>query len=476
VNAATPPGERTGESERRTAGGAERQAACGGQDGAGEQGRSKHDPRRQRDDRRGRAGAHQQLALARGRVRRLVRRPRALHVLGRSATVPDLVSAASNAGADAVLLTDHDTLGARRDGWEGMHDGVFLLVGTEISPKQGHYLAFGVEKELPHAGRSAGEIAAAVRAAGGIGFAAHPFSAGGQMLVPLLARRIALPHGWPALDEPDSADGLELWSLTTDAAESWRTPNEAWRWLRAPEAAVACGPPVRHLRRWDELSARRRVPAIAGLDGHAPGIRVRGRVRSSLSHARTFGLLRTHLIAERALSGDVDLDRATLIGALRAGSAWLSCPFVAPPEGARLWAEHADGTTVPMGGECRGQPAILRLRLPRAADIRVLRDGSPWHAAHGACIDLDVQRPGAYRVEARIGGRLWLLSNPVHLRSPLYRPVAVGAASTSSPSSGSPLTNSGDVVRVVDGVLGERLHDVALQGGVRRRSSFIGST
>src|ERR1043165_362183 len=94
-----------------------------------------------------------------------------------TATVPDLLSAARTAGADAVLLTDHDTLGARRDGWEGMHDGVFLLVGIEISPKQGHYLAFGIDDELSHAGRSAGEIAAAVRTAGGSGFAGPPVSA-----------------------------------------------------------------------------------------------------------------------------------------------------------------------------------------------------------------------------------------------------------------------------------------------------------
>lgn len=69
-----------------------------------------------------------------------------------TATLPELLTAARAAGPGAVLLTDHDTLGARRDGWEGMHDGVFLLVGTEVSPKHGHYLAFGVADEIPHAG------------------------------------------------------------------------------------------------------------------------------------------------------------------------------------------------------------------------------------------------------------------------------------------------------------------------------------
>ena len=333
-----------------------------------------------------------------------------------TATVAELLSAARGAGADAVLLTDHDTLGARHDRWEGLHDGVFLMVGTEVTSARGHYLAFGVEHEIPHTGRSALQIAAAVRAAGGVGFAAHPFSVGGHMLAAPLARRLVLPYGWPALEEQDGCDGIELWSLLTDAAEAWRTPAEAWRWLRDPETAVAAGPPPHHLHRWDALSAHRRVPAIGGLDGHQPGIRVRGRVRSPLPHARTFNLLRTHLLCERPLGGDIREDRVTLLGALRSGAAWLTCPFVAAAHGARLWAERADGATILMGGEAPAGPAALRVRLPRAADVVVLRDGSTLHRAHTDTLDLDIELPGVYRVEARIDTRLWLLSNPIHLR------------------------------------------------------------
>jgi hypothetical protein len=334
-----------------------------------------------------------------------------------TATVPGVLAAARAAGAGCVLLTDHDTLAARRDGWEGEHDGVLLLVGTEVSPKQGHYLAFGVDHEVPHAGRSPRQIAADVRAAGGIGFAAHPFSRGGRMLVPPLARRVVLPHGWPALDADDGCDGIELWCVTTDAAEAWRTPAEALRWLRDPRRAVAKGPPARHLRRWDQLSARRRVPAIGGLDGHQPGIRVGERVRSPLPHRPTFDLLRTHLLCERALRGETADDRATVLQALRAGAAWLNCPFVAPADGARLWVERSYGSSVPMGAETAAGSAVLRLRLPRAADVTVVRNGDVLtRAGAAAVLALDIERPGAYRVEARIDGRLWLLSNPVHLR------------------------------------------------------------
>jgi hypothetical protein len=333
-----------------------------------------------------------------------------------TATVAELAAAAAAAGANALLLTDHDSLQARRDGWQGRHDGVFVLVGTEVSPRHGHYLGFGVDREIPHSGRSALQIAQAVREGGGIGFAAHPFSRGGHMLVPALARRLVRPHGWPALDDPRGCDGIELWSLTTDAAEAWRTPAEAARWMRDPEAAIAAGPPAHHLRRWDALSARRRVPAIGGLDGHAPGIRIRGRVRSPLSHRRTFNLLRTHLLCERPLSGEPEADARALLAALAAGAAWLACPCVAPAAGARLWAERPDGSLVPMGAEAPAGRSVLRVRLPREADVRVLRNGAPVHESSGAALDVEVGEPGRYRVEGRINGRVWLLSNPVYLR------------------------------------------------------------
>src|SRR6188472_49871 len=69
-----------------------------------------------------------------------------------TATVGEVVAAARAAGVDLVLLTDHDSVEARRDGWDGRHDGVFVLVGTEVSPKRGHYLAFGVDREITHTG------------------------------------------------------------------------------------------------------------------------------------------------------------------------------------------------------------------------------------------------------------------------------------------------------------------------------------
>ena len=108
-------------------------------------------------------------------------------------TVAEIAAAAARAGADAVLLTDHDTLAARRQGEERWHGTVLVCVGLEVSPyNRDHYLAFGVDSEIAHAGMAPGEIIAAVAAAGGIGFAAHPFSRGSERFEPWLLDHAAI--------------------------------------------------------------------------------------------------------------------------------------------------------------------------------------------------------------------------------------------------------------------------------------------
>src|SRR5918999_5751775 len=94
-------------------------------------------------------------------------------------TVPQIARAGRHAGADIVLLTDHDTLEAKRRGEERWYGDVLVLVGTEVSPRRrNHYLAFGLEREIDHDGLDAAGICRAVRDAGGFGFAPPPFSRG----------------------------------------------------------------------------------------------------------------------------------------------------------------------------------------------------------------------------------------------------------------------------------------------------------
>src|SRR3954451_8658536 len=96
-------------------------------------------------------------------------------------TVKQIVRAARRAGADVVLLTDHDTLAAKRNGEEGWYGDVLLLVGEEVSPRgRNHYLAFGIDEEIDHSRLDAAGICSAGRDARGVGFRAPPLLAGSQ--------------------------------------------------------------------------------------------------------------------------------------------------------------------------------------------------------------------------------------------------------------------------------------------------------
>src|SRR5262249_3954519 len=79
-----------------------------------------------------------------------VRVPGVVHVhttLSDGAATPDeVIAAARAAGLKFVVITDHNDLDAKK--WEGYHDGVLVIVGTEISTKAGHLLGLGIPDPL----------------------------------------------------------------------------------------------------------------------------------------------------------------------------------------------------------------------------------------------------------------------------------------------------------------------------------------
>jgi hypothetical protein len=325
-------------------------------------------------------------------------------------TVEQIAKAGRRAGVDVILLTDHDTLAAKRNGQEGWYGNVLLLVGEEVSPRRrNHYLAFGLDEEVDHAELDAAGICAAVRAAGGFGFAAHPFSEGSKRF-----RRAGPGMPFEALDA-DALDGIELWSFVNDTGEAVSSAGEMATFLAAP-GRILDHPPARNLRAWDELCRSRRVVAIGGIDAHQFGKRIGPVVPLRLmAYHRSFRYIRTHVLCEGAPSGQLEHDREQVYAALREGRCYISVDSLGPPRG---FAFEADD--LPMGGEAPAGRHTLRVRAPADAKLRLLRDGQEIAGGLGRSLEAEVEQPGVYRVEAvrRAGGRerTWILSNPIYLR------------------------------------------------------------
>jgi hypothetical protein len=326
-------------------------------------------------------------------------------------TVPQIARAARRAGADVVLLTDHDTLEAKDRGEERWYDDVLLLVGTEVSPRRrNHYLAFGIDREIDHDRLDAAGICRAVSEAGGFGFAAHPFSRGSDRF------RDRAP-GMPFDDlECEALHGVELWSFVNDTGEAARSVADMLRFVATP-ARMLDHPPERNMRIWDELCRTRPVVAIGGLDAHQFGKRIGPVVPIRvMAYSRSFRFIRTHVLCEEALNGELEHDREQVYGALRTGCCYIAVDSVAPAKGFRFEADD-----LPMGAEApAGAPRTLRTRVPRPARLRLLRDGVEVAGAVGDALEHEVEEPGVYRVEAyrRAKGRerTWILSNPIYLR------------------------------------------------------------
>ena len=193
--------------------------------------------------------------------------------------------------------------------------------------------------------------------------------------------------------------GLEVWSFVTDEGETIDRVRDALRFLVHPDR-FASGPPEENLREWDRLNAERRVVGIGGVDAHQFGRRILGRrVVRLMGYRRTFRQLRTHVLVNELPSRDLVHDRAQVYDALRDGRCYIAVDHLARPAGFAFWEEDGD----------------VHARVPQPADIRLLRDGVEVARTAGAELDHAATGAGAYRVEVRLGGRVWILSNPVRL-------------------------------------------------------------
>ena len=79
---------------------------------------------------------------------------------------------------DVVAITDHDCIEGSLRAWNLALSGSFrvqVIVGAEISTRDGHLLALGIERLIP-AGLSMSDTIHAVHAQGGFAVVAHPLS------------------------------------------------------------------------------------------------------------------------------------------------------------------------------------------------------------------------------------------------------------------------------------------------------------
>ena len=336
-----------------------------------------------------------------------------------SGTHADLAAAALKTGVDVLLVTDHNLRVQGVDGYfrEGQKR-VLVLACEEIHdqgrvPQKNHLLVFGTDRELATYAESPQMLIAAVRAAGGISFLAHP-----------------VDPAMPAFGEDDISwvdwdargfTGIELWNGFSEIKTVARGKLDGLFYAYFPEF-MARGPVPETLRIWDDLLSKgQRVVAVGGSDAHARKMSLGPLHRTIFPYEYHFSAVNTHILTPAPLTDDLEHDRRMIFEALGAGHCFVGYDLPAPTRGFHFSAQGRETEAV-MGDEIRLDRGVtLQVKLPaRADDCRLLKDGKVVRTLAGeACSHLATE-PGVYRVEARrrFLGRLrgWIFSNPIYVR------------------------------------------------------------
>jgi PHP domain/Carbohydrate binding domain (family 11) len=321
-------------------------------------------------------------------------------------TPEEVMAAAQQAGLSFLIITDHNNLGARNVA--GYHGRLLVLIGSELSSEEGHIVALGIPDPPFHFPPFVRDALEDVSELGGVSFAAHPMSP----IPDFRWKRWDLPGSWGIEVLNGDSEWREAGSLRLFWTLCLYGLNHRYAMLTSMKSPDAT------LTKWDDLLAKRDVPAIVGTDAHS---RVPFTKKFSLrfpSYRVLFDLTQNHVLLQSPLTGRADTDSRSVIEALAKGQNYVGLDALAPAGDFYFDAQRNDqhwimGQTVPAGS-----PVLLRAggKFPQGSMVTLLRNGQSL-LRQPASLHTTVSDPGVYRVEVRVPAWdvPWILSNPIYL-------------------------------------------------------------
>jgi hypothetical protein len=330
-----------------------------------------------------------------------------------SGKVEEIGNFADEAGLDFIILTDHNTLRALKEGYERWYGKSLLLVGCEINDRQNrnHYLAFGIN-ETYSTRLSAKEYVKKINEAGGIGFLAHPHEKRTHMVQ-------HPPYPWTEWDCKDFT-GIEIWNHMSEWMENLTEDNKYRSFLHPLKTIEA--PPAETLKVWDDLNRERKVTGIGGVDAHAHKYNLLGFLEVEIFPYKVlFKSIRTHILTSKKIKKEdgpagVKAAKKIIYDAMRDGTTFVANDYHADSTGFKFYAESGREKYI-MGDspDFRSNMKVV-VQLPvDKAEIRIIRNGKVHTKAEEKEFEMKVKSKGVYRVEAYIEGNAWIFSNHIRI-------------------------------------------------------------
>jgi hypothetical protein len=336
----------------------------------------------------------------------------------------EIARAAARAGLKFVIFTDHGD-GTRTPEPPRYAHGVLCVDAVEISTNGGHYVALDMRPASYPLGGEAVSVIEDVRRLGGFGIAAHPYSTNEQL-------------GWSD------------WNALFDGVE-WLNADSEWRdepavrllrlpfdYLIRPASALTSllDRPAAAIARWDALSSRRPIVALAGHDAHGGIARSaesgwRFALPGIPSYEASFRAFSLRVIAGAPLSGSPAADARLVLDGIRRGRVFSAIDAIAGP--ARLeFTATAGGVSAQMGDALpfdRGVEVVARSTIPEGGSLVLICDGHEIAASPSGEIRSRPDGPMACRPEVRAPHAPgdppvpWVVGNAIHLLAAVTEPV-----------------------------------------------------
>lgn len=322
-----------------------------------------------------------------------------------SGTLDEVISAAATTNCHFLVITDLNN-GLDLEEVNGYRKNVLVIRGGEYSFLSGHILGYDLPDNTNLRGPGQNQIFFNERLnqkkenpGDGFLIAAHPF----------------LPHqSWTDMSFPGlhGMEVLNLDSIWSYALEKYPLSvfwsililpfNSDLAYLRLFDDAS------RELRVWDQQLSTRSFVGFAGNDTRANVIPYPGETYKIPSYQQSFKLLKNHVILASELTGSYREDREKIMGALKAGSFYMSLDVIGNPSGFYFLAEqnrkeYLLGRTVKLS---QG-PIILSIDLgidemTAPFEVNLFRDGQKIHTSNTTKTRFEVNKAGSYRVEVRV--------------------------------------------------------------------------
>ncbi len=320
-----------------------------------------------------------------------------------SGDVKTICRAAKAAGLDWIIITDHNNI----DVQEGFIEGVCVIKGEEVSPRNNHYLALGITKVISPELKPE-DFMKEVRKQDGFGIVAHPDESSNR-------KNNNRPIKW--LDKKLKPDGIEIWNWFSTWADNYSDRNIfklAYAYLFKHKLIT---PPKKEtLLWWDELNnnSEKIIPAIGGLDVHALKINDYILPVTIFPYKKMFKTITNVISLDTPLSEDFSTAKNQILGAIKDGRNLIVnrhlCSQI-PEINIENIEEIAEiGESINCDDD-----TYINIKLGKKFDIKLICDGEIIWNKFTNLAKIPLCKKGKYRVEVSLNNLGCAYSNPIIL-------------------------------------------------------------